>query len=93
VQVAGLEFASVNQHLRGAVARVYRNLDLSVDVGQIRSMQDYATGQARRPGGYTISSLNLLADPLFASGGPYPQGSLRHIQLNRNGKAVADFDL
>jgi protein involved in polysaccharide export with SLBB domain len=56
-------------------------------------MQDYATGQARRPGGYTISSLNLLADPLFASGGPYPQGSLRHIQLNRNGKAVADFDL
>ena len=56
-------------------------------------MQIYVTGQARRPGVYTVSSLSSLVDALFASGGPSPQGWLRHIQLKREGKTIADFDL
>jgi protein involved in polysaccharide export with SLBB domain len=93
VQVAGLPFSALDQHLRAAVSRIYRNFDLSVDIGRIRTMQIYVSGQARRPGAYTISSLSSLVDALFATGGPSPQGSLRHILLNRNGKTVADFDL
>src|SRR5271168_1745376 len=93
VHVAGLQFSAVDQHLRAAVGRMYRNFDLSVDMGRIRSMQIYVTGQARRPGVYTVSSLSSLVDALFASGGPSAQGSLRHIELRRNGKTVSDFDL
>jgi protein involved in polysaccharide export with SLBB domain len=93
VQVAGLRFSDVDQHLRAAVAKIYRNFDLSVDIGRIRSMQIYVSGQARRPGAYTISSLSSLVDALFASGGPSPQGSLRHVLLKREGKTVTDFDL
>jgi protein involved in polysaccharide export with SLBB domain len=93
VHVAGLQFSALDQHLRAAVGRVYRNFDLSVDIGRIRSMQIYVTGQARRPGAYTVSSLSSLVDALFASGGPSAQGSLRHIELRRNGKTIADFDL
>ena len=93
VHVAGLPFSSLDQHLRSAVSRVYRNFDLSVDMGRIRSIQIYVTGQARRPGAYTISSLSSLVDALFASGGPSGQGSLRHIELHRDGKLVTDFDL
>jgi protein involved in polysaccharide export with SLBB domain len=93
VHVAGLPFSELDQHLRAAVARMYRNFDLSVDVGQIRSIQVYVAGRARRPGVYTVSSLSSLVDALFASGGPSLQGSLRHIQLKRDGKVVADFDL
>jgi protein involved in polysaccharide export with SLBB domain len=93
VHVAGLPFSALDQHMRAAVARIYRNFDLSVDLGRIRSIQIYVTGQARRPGAYTVSSLSSLVDALFASGGPSPQGSLRHIQLNRAGKTIADFDL
>ncbi len=93
VHVAGLKFGELDQHLRAALARVYRNFDLSVDIGRIRSMQIYVTGQARRPGVYTVSSLSSLVDALFASGGPSPQGSLRHILLKREGKEIADFDL
>jgi protein involved in polysaccharide export with SLBB domain len=51
------------------------------------------TGEARRPGVYTVSSLSTLADAVFASGGPSIEGSLRHIQLRRNGTVVTDFDL
>ena len=93
VHVAGLEFSVLDQHLRAAVGKNYRNFDLSVDIGRIRSMQVYVTGQARRPGVYTVSSLSSLVDALFASGGPSPQGSLRHILLKRDGKTISDFDL
>lgn len=93
VSVAGLQFSALDQHLRAAVGRIYRNFDLSVDMGHIRSIQIYVTGQAQRPGVYTVSSLSSLVDALFASGGPSPQGSLRHILLNRGGKTLTDFDL
>lgn len=93
VHVAGLQFSAVDQHLRAAVAKIYRNFDLSVDIGRIRSMQVYVTGQARRPGVYTVSSLSSLVDALFASGGPSAQGSLRHLEVRRNGKTITDFDL
>jgi protein involved in polysaccharide export with SLBB domain len=93
VNVAGLQFSALDQHLRAAVGKVFRNFDLSVDMGRIRSMQIYITGQARRPGVYTVSSLSTLIDALFASGGPSAQGSLRHVELRRNGQTIEDFDL
>jgi len=93
VHVANLPFSALDGHLRGAIGRVYHNFDLTADVGQIHSIQVYVTGQARRSGVYTISSLSTLVDAVFASGGPSAQGSMRHIQLRRSGVLVTDFDL
>jgi protein involved in polysaccharide export with SLBB domain len=93
VHVAGLPFSELDGHLRSAIGRVYHNFDLTVDVGQIRAIQVYVSGEARRPGVYTVSSLSTLVDALFSSGGPSVQGSLRHIQLRRGSKVVTDFDL
>jgi protein involved in polysaccharide export with SLBB domain len=93
VHVAGMPFSALDAHLRGAVGRVYHNFDLTADVGQIRAVQVYVSGEARRPGVYTVSSLSTLVDALFASGGPSVQGSMRHIQLRRGSAVVTDFDL
>jgi hypothetical protein len=93
VHVAGLSFAQMHDFLKAQMARVFRNFDLNVNMGQLRSIQVFVVGQARRPGSYTISSLSTLTNALFATGGPTPQGSLRHIQLKRAGKVVVDFDL
>jgi protein involved in polysaccharide export with SLBB domain len=93
VHLAGLAYSELSAHLREAIGRTYRNFDLLVDIGQIRAIQIYVAGQARRPGVYTVSSLSTLIDALFASGGPSVQGSLRHIRLRRGGQEVADFDL
>jgi protein involved in polysaccharide export with SLBB domain len=93
VHVAGLPYQALHDHVKAAVGRVYRNFDLTTDIGQIRSIQVYVVGQAHRPGTYTISSLSTLVDALFASGGPAVQGSLRHIYLKRGGKTIVDFDL
>jgi protein involved in polysaccharide export with SLBB domain len=93
VHVAGLSFAQMHDFLKAQMGRVFRNFDLNVNMGQLRSIQVFVVGQARRPGSYTISSLSTLINALFATGGPTPQGSLRHIQLKRAGNVVVDFDL
>ena len=93
VHVAGMPFSALDAHLRSAIGRIYHNFGLTVDIGQIRAIQVYMAGQARRPGVYTVSSLSTLADTLFASGGPTVQGSMRHIQVRRNGAIITDFDL
>lgn len=93
VHVSGMPFSALQEHLRSEIGRVYRNFDLTVDAGQLRSIQVFIVGQARRPGSYTVSSLSTLVNALFASGGPSTQGSLRHILLKRQGATVTDFDL
>ena len=93
VHVAGMPYSALDAQLRAAIGRVYRNFDMTVDVGQIRAIQVYVAGEARRPGVYTVSSLSTLVDALFASGGPSVEGSLRHIELRRGSATITDFDL
>ena len=93
IHVAGLPFSELESHLRQAIGRVYKNFDLTVDLGQIRSIQVYVTGEARRPGVYTVSSLSTLVNAIFASGGPSVEGSLRRIELRRGGSTITSFDL
>jgi protein involved in polysaccharide export with SLBB domain len=93
IRVAGLPFGQLQDYLKGQMGKVFRNFDLNVNMGQLRSIQVFVVGQARRPGSYTISSLSTLVNALFVTGGPTAQGSMRHIQLKRGGKVIVDFDL
>ena len=93
IHVAGLPYAQVREHIRDALSHIYKSFDLNVELGQLRSIQVFVVGQARRPGTYTLGSLSTLVTALFATGGPSVQGSLRDIQLRRGGQTVAHFDL
>jgi polysaccharide biosynthesis/export protein len=93
IHVAGLRFDQVTDFLRSHLARIYRNFDLNVNIGQLRSIQVFVVGEARMPGSYTLGSLSTLLNALFISGGPKPQGSLRDIQVKRGGKTIVHFDL
>ena len=93
VNVAGVKFDQLHDRLAAAIGHYYKNFQISVSLGRLRSIQIYVTGYARRPGNYTVSSLTTLVDALFASGGPSPQGSMRTIQLKRGGRVVTEFDL
>jgi polysaccharide biosynthesis/export protein len=93
VHVAGLQYQKLEGFLRTQLARVFRNFDVTVGMGQLRSVEIFVVGQVRRPGTYTVSSLSTLVNALFASGGPSAQGSMRHVQLKRQGRVVTEFDL
>jgi protein involved in polysaccharide export with SLBB domain len=93
VNVAGIRYQDLTGYLRTAIGRIFRNFQLNVALGQLRSIQIFVVGQARRPGSYTVSSLSTLVNALFASGGPSPKGSMRRIQLKRGDKTVTEFDM
>jgi protein involved in polysaccharide export with SLBB domain len=92
IAVAGLRYRDLEDHLKNEILRFYRNFNLTVNVGRMRSIQVYVVGKARDPGTYTISSLGTLVNAVFASGGPTSQGSLRDVQVQREGKTVVHFD-
>src|SRR6266850_3040746 len=92
IPVAGVHYSDLEQHLKGDISKVFKNFNITASVGRLRSIQIVIVGDARYPGTYTISSLSTLVNAIFASGGPAPQGSLRHIQVRRDGATITDFD-
>src|ERR1700730_16928905 len=91
--VAGVRYGDLHDYLQAQVGRIFKNFQLSVSLGRLRSMQVFVVGQVKRPGSYTISSLSSLIDALFASVGPSKRGSMRRIQLKRDGNIVTTFEL
>ncbi len=92
VSVAGVHYSELEPYLASEISKTFRNFHLTATVGRLRSIQVLLVGNARYPGTYTISSLSTLVNAIFSSGGPTPQGSLRHIQVRRDGTTVTDFD-
>src|SRR6185312_10866392 len=93
ISVAGVQYQNLEAKIRKSVSRVFKNFELNVSLGQLRSIQVFVVGQARRPGSYVVSSLSTLVNALFVSSGPSTKGSMRNIQLKRGGKVVTQFDL
>jgi protein involved in polysaccharide export with SLBB domain len=91
--VAGLKMSQLEGFIRDAIGQEFKGFELTVTLGQLRSIQIFVLGQAKRPGVYTISSLSTLVNALFESGGPSYAGTMRDIQLKRGGQTIAHFDV
>jgi protein involved in polysaccharide export with SLBB domain len=91
--LAGAKFSDAETILRAQIGRIYKNFSLNVTMGRLRSVQIFVVGQARQPGNFTVSSLSTLINVIFASGGPGPNGSMRRIQLKRDGRVITELDL
>jgi protein involved in polysaccharide export with SLBB domain len=93
ITIAGTRADQLELVLRSHFAKVFKNFEISANVGRLRSMQIFVVGQARKPGAYMVSSLSTLMGALFESGGPASTGTLRNIQLVRAGQLVSTLDL
>jgi protein involved in polysaccharide export with SLBB domain len=93
VTVAGLKSSQLEPALKAQVGQYLKNFLLNATMGRLRSMQVFVVGQARKPGAYTVSSLSSLVSVLFESGGPAAGGSMRKVQLKRNGQVISTIDL
>ena len=63
---------------------------VSVTMGDLRSIRVFVLGEAEKPGSYTVSGLSTMTNALFVSGGVKKIGSLRNIELKRNGQLGHD---
>jgi protein involved in polysaccharide export with SLBB domain len=93
LNVAGLRYEQLEGYLHAAISALFKDFELNVALGQLRSIQIFVLGSARQPGAYTVGSLSTLVNALFTSGGPSATGSMRHIQLRRGNRLLAEFDM
>lgn len=93
LNVAGLRYDQVEAYLHSSISALFKDFELNVALGQLRSIQIFVLGNARQPGAYTVSSLSTLVNALFASGGPSATGTMRHIQLRRGNRVLTEFDI
>jgi len=93
IGVTGLTFKELKDALYKAMSKNYTGFEMNVTMGALRTIRVYMVGNARSPGVYTVSSLSTLVNALFEAGGPSKVGTMRDIQLKRNGKTIVHFDL
>ena len=93
VNVAGLSFQQARDEITKLVSEQYIGVRAAVSLGELRSMRVFVLGETRTPGSYSVSSLSTITNALYVSGGIRHTGSLRNIQLKRNGKVVHTLDL
>ena len=98
VYVNGLSMDEAKERITKQLTTIYGgirsgNTFVSVSLGNIRSIKVLLIGEVVAPATYTLPSLATVANALYVSGGPSENGSFRNIQVMRNGKVVATFDL
>ena len=93
VRLAGYSLKEAKRILKARFDQYFTDYQMNVSMGGLRSITVYVTGDAKRPGAYTVSSFSTLVNALLASGGPSESGSLRHIELKRGSRTVQVFDM
>jgi protein involved in polysaccharide export with SLBB domain len=93
ISVSGMGFDAARAALEHRVAQQLIGTQVSVTMGDLRSIRVFVLGEAEKPGSYTVSGLSSMTNALFVSGGVKTIGSLRNIQLKRNGHLVSVLDL
>lgn len=91
--VTGLNFEQLKQVLHQELSKYFKDFQMSVTMGTVRTMTVYVVGNAQAPGAYPVSSLSTIINALVVAGGPSKAGTMRDIQLKRKGETVAHLDL
>lgn len=92
IMVAGTPFSVMQKTLTERLETI-EGVKATVNMGQLNSLTVMIVGEVNQPGQYTISALSNATNALFAAGGIAKMGSLRNIELRRNGRLVKKLDM
>ena len=101
VNLSGMTVSAANDYLKNALNKIYNGLnnttdptsDIRLTLGNIRTIQINVMGEVVQPGTYALSSFSTVFHALYRAGGVSDIGSLRNVQLVRNGKNIATIDV
>lgn len=93
VTLAGMSFSTVSAKIEEVVSQQMIGVKSSVSMGALRTIRVFVLGDVNVPGSYIVGSLSTMTNAIFASGGITKIGSLRNIQLKRQGKLITTLDL
>lgn len=97
VYLNGMTVAEANQHIKNIFSKKYAGVgsdtDINLTLGNIRSIQIDVMGEVKTPGTFRMSPFSNVFHALYNAGGINDIGSLRNIEVVRNGKKIATVDV
>tara|TARA_Y100000590_G_scaffold141270_3_gene162076 strand:+ start:19375 stop:21300 length:1926 start_codon:yes stop_codon:yes gene_type:complete len=99
INLSGKTIKNVESVLVNKLSQIYSTLTdennstkLKVELGSLKSINVYFTGQIQNPGINLIHPFSDIFSAIIQAGGINDNGSLRNIKLIRNGGIVSSFD-
>ncbi|MES3630953.1 MAG: SLBB domain-containing protein [Longimonas sp.] len=99
ITVAGKRLSELREDMKQQLSRSYAQLTtdppsayMDLTVTRLRPVQVFVLGEVPQPGGYTMSSFSTAFNALYSVGGPLTRGSLRNVQVIRNGEVISTVD-
>ena len=92
INIAGQSIKTAEEIIKKRVDEELIGTEVYISLSELRSINVYIVGAAYKPGTYTVSSLASLTNIIFSTGGPDKVGSLRNIEVKRNGKLIKTYD-
>ena len=96
----GMTVNQATNYLRKELNKLYAGLadenptsHIKVSLGNSRTIQVNVMGEVYQPGTYALSAFSTVFHALYSAGGVSDIGSLRNIQVVRNGKNIANVDI
>ena len=86
VKVSGMTVAAAQAQISKTLGSRYSSSQLSVSLGQTRSITINVMGEVKVPGTYTLSAFSTVFHALYMAGGINDIGTLRNIKVFRNGR-------
>lgn len=98
INVAGLSIAAAKNKIEQRLSGTYPAIrsgrtQVSVNIGNIRTIRVTLTGAATKPGTYSLPSLATVFNALYAAGGPNKNGTYRKIQVIRGNRVISTIDV
>ena len=93
--LSGMTMEQAQKFLTKELRKIYSdaNNQIRVTLGNTRTIQINVMGEVVQPGTYALSAFSTVFHALYRAGGVNDIGSLRDVQLVRNGKKVATIDV
>ena len=93
VQLGGLSVQQAKQRLRTLLGPRYQDSRIDLTLGQTRTINISIIGEVKTPGTYTMSAFATVYNALYMAGGPNEIGTLRNVQVFRDGKLLSKVDV
>ena len=100
IYLSGKTVNQATSYLKKELNKIYAGLDdedpsslIKVSLGNTRTIQVNVMGEVYQPGTYALSAFSTVFHALYSAGGVSDIGSLRNVQVARNGKKIAEVDV
>lgn len=99
VYLSGMTVKEADAFMRRKLNTIYSvhgddaKSEIKLSLGALRTIQVNVMGEVMVPGTYYLPSLSNVYHALYCAGGFAPMGSVRNIELIRDGKSITKIDM